>query len=60
VRKIDAVFERDDPAVEQVARAHLLPPEVVDQEDAAIGFHLKRRFVIFVHVVVYQVQAFEC
>ena len=54
---IDPVFQRNDPAVEQVARAHLLAAKVVDQQDPAVGFHLERRLVKFVHIVEHQVQA---
>ena len=56
---IHAVFERDDPAVEQVARAHLLAAKIVNQQDAAIGLDLERGFVKFMRVVEDQVEACE-
>ena len=56
---VDAAFERDDPPVEQVARADALPPEVVDEEDAAVRFELKRRLVELRDVVEAQVQHLE-
>ena len=54
---IDAVFEGHNPAVEQVARADHLAAKVVDQQNAAVGFDLEGRFVIFQGVVEDQVQA---
>ena len=53
---IDAVLQRDNPAVQQVARAHLLAAKVVDQQDAAVGLDLKRRFIIFERIVKHQIQ----
>ena len=37
-----AFFERDDPSVEQFVDAHSLAAEVVDEENAAVAFHLER------------------
>lgn len=37
-----ALFEGDDPAVEQFVDAHSLAAEVVDKENAAVAFHLQR------------------
>ena len=48
-QKVDARFQRDDPAIEQLLRADLLAAKVVDEEHAAIGFHLQRRFVDLGH-----------
>src|SRR6185436_14306455 len=42
---IDAPVQRNDPAVQQVARRHELAPAVVDQQNAVVGFHLERRRV---------------
>ena len=42
---VDAALERHDPPVQQVARRDALPAEVVDDEHAAVGLHLHRRFV---------------
>ena len=42
---IDAAFEGDDPAIEQIVGIDPLAAEVVDDQGAAVGFHLKRRFV---------------
>ncbi len=44
-QKVDARFQRHDPAIEQLLRADLLAAKVVDEEHAAVGFHLQRRFV---------------
>ena len=40
---IDAAIERHDPAVEQFAGRKNLPAEVVDDQNAVVGFHLARR-----------------
>ncbi len=45
VKIIDPVFERDDPAVEEVARSDLLAAEIVDQQNSSVGFHLERSLV---------------
>ena len=42
--EIVAVFQRDDPAVEQLGRLDPLPAEVVDQQAAAVALHLQRGF----------------
>ena len=39
---VNAIFERQDPAVEQVSRRDDLAAEVVDHEHAAVGLHLQR------------------
>ena len=44
-QEVDAALERHDPAVQEVARRDALAAEVVDDEDAAVGLHLDRRFV---------------
>ena len=54
--EVHAVFERDDPAVEQVTRADLLSSKVIDQQNAAIGFYLERRFIEFMDFIVDKVQ----
>ena len=53
---INAVFQRHNPAIQQVARPHLLPAKIIDQQDAAVGFHLEWRLVEAVDVVEDQVQ----
>src|SRR5208337_4116402 len=40
---IHAAVERHYPAVEKFARRHHLAAEVVDDQDAVVGLHLKRR-----------------
>src|SRR5260221_11299209 len=52
-----AFFDRDNPAIEQIARAHLLTTKVVNQEHAAVGLDLIRCFIEFIDWVVDQVQA---
>src|SRR5262245_59985206 len=44
---VDFSFQGEDPAVEQLVRAHALAAEVVDDEDAADRLHLQRRLVVF-------------
>src|SRR5687768_16644550 len=44
-QEIYTVFERDDPAVEQITRAYLLASKVINQQDAAVGFYLERRLI---------------
>ena len=44
-QEVDAALERHDPAVQQVARRNALAAEVVDDEHAAVGLQLDRRFV---------------
>ena len=53
---IDAVFQWDNPAVEQIARADHLAAKVIDEQDAAVGFHLEGCFVVFERIVKDQVQ----
>ncbi len=43
---IHALLQRDDPPVEQVAWAHELTAEIVEDEDAAVGLHLWRCLVV--------------
>src|SRR5262249_39981659 len=45
IEEVVTVFERHDPAVEQLLRAAQLPAEVVDQEDAAVGLDVQRSLV---------------
>ena len=40
IQKIVALFERHDPAIQKLIDAHLLPPEVVDDERAAVALEL--------------------
>ena len=40
---IHAAVERDDPAVQQIARREHLAAEVVDDQDAVVGLHLAGR-----------------
>src|ERR1700681_3630380 len=42
---VHAPVQRDDPAIQKVARRHQLPAKVVDDEDPVIRLHLKRRGV---------------
>src|SRR5688500_8227652 len=44
-QEIDAAFERDDPAIQQVARRTVLSPEVIDDQYPAIGPRLNWRGV---------------
>src|SRR5437867_5757731 len=53
---VNALFKRDDPAVEQVLRRDALPAEVVDHEDAAIRLHLEGRLVELRGLVVDEVE----
>src|SRR5215211_3324498 len=57
--EVHAVFERNDPAVEQITWPHLLAPKIVDQQDAAIGFHLERRFIKFMDLIVDEIEPFQ-
>src|SRR5262249_34371147 len=43
-QEIIALFQRDNPAIEQFERVHPLPAEIVDQQRAAVALHLQRRF----------------
>ncbi len=40
---VHAAVQRHDPAVQQIARRHELPSEVVDDEYPVVGLHLHRR-----------------
>ena len=53
------VLERDDPAVEQVARSDALAAEVVDHEGSAVCLHLERGLVETLGGAVAQVARFE-
>src|SRR5690606_31768711 len=57
--EVYVLFHGDDPAVEQVARANLLPAEVVDEEQPAVGLHLEGRLVEFVNRIVLQIQTVQ-
>src|SRR2546430_1847068 len=56
---VDALLERNDPAVEEVFRRDALPAEVVDHEDAAVRLHLERRLVELRGLVVDEVERLE-
>ena len=45
VQVVDPLLEGHDEAVQQLPRRDVLAPEVVDQEDAAVGLHLQARLV---------------
>src|SRR5438067_287726 len=49
-------FKGYDPAIEKRLRAYLLAAKVVNQEEAAVGLQLKRRFVEARVLVIYQVE----
>src|SRR5689334_1512626 len=57
--EIHAVFERDDPAVEQIARSYLLASKVVNQQDAAIRFDLEGRFVKLMDIIIDEIESFQ-
>ena len=57
--EVDAVFERHDPAIQQIARAHLLASKVVDQQNSTVRFDLERRFIKFVYFIVNKIEPFE-
>jgi hypothetical protein len=40
--KIDAAIEGNDPAIEQFVGAQALAAEIVDDEHAVVGLHLRR------------------
>ena len=56
---IGALFQRNDPAIEQVVRIHLLPAEVIDEKHPAVGFDVGRRFVEAQRGTVRQVEFIE-
>src|SRR5919198_128998 len=56
---VEAALERHDPAVQQLLRADALPSEVVDEEHAAVGLQLNRRFVELRERVERQVELVE-
>src|SRR3990170_2095839 len=41
------LFQGNDPSVEEIEWPDELAPEVIDEEDPAVGLHLKRRFIEF-------------
>ena len=55
--EIVPVFQRNDPAVQQLGRLDPLAAEVVDQQAAAIALHLQRRFADIAERVVADFQA---
>src|SRR6185503_17978279 len=59
-KEIDTVFERYDPAVEQVTWAHLLSSKVIDQQNTAVGFHLEGCFIKLMHLIINQIKTFQC
>ncbi len=44
--RVFAPFEGGNPAVQQRVRRNLLPPEVVDGQQATVGLHVRRRLVV--------------
>lgn len=56
---IHPIFQGNDPAVQQVAWSHALPPEVVDDEDPVIGFDLEGSFVVIEVLRVYQIHRIQ-
>src|SRR5207244_11913336 len=44
-QKVVSAFQRHDPAVEKLLGAAQLSAEVINQEDAAIRFHMQRRLI---------------
>src|SRR6185437_7134855 len=54
--EVDSFFQWDDPAVEQVTGWHPLAAEVVNDQDAPIGFYLKG---CLVHLGIYVVAQVE-
>ena len=55
--EVDPLVKRHDPPVEQIGWPDSLAPEVVDEENAAIGLHLIRGFVVVVVLVVGEVES---
>src|SRR6185369_10249107 len=53
---INAALQRDDPAIEQIFRPHALPSEIVNQQHAAVRFHLQRCFVVLGNRIEVQVE----
>ncbi|MCY1284667.1 hypothetical protein D9M70_335810 [compost metagenome] len=53
---VDVAVQRHDPAVQQVGHADQLPAQVIDDVDAVVGLHVRRRLVEARGVVVAQVQ----
>src|SRR5690606_25975773 len=43
--EVEAALERRDPPIEDCVRRDLLPAEVVDDQEAAVGEHLERRAI---------------
>ena len=59
IQEVVSFFQRHDPAIEQIARARLLTSKVVDQKDAAVRLHLKRRFVKLGRRIVHQIEMLQ-
>ncbi len=57
--EIVAVFERQNPAIEQFLGADNLPAEVVDEEHAAVGLEVDRGLIELGLGVVAEVEHFE-
>ena len=56
---VDPVFQRHDPAVQQLLGPDALAAEVVHEQHAAVGFHLQRRLVELRNRVEGQVEHLE-
>src|SRR4030095_11817765 len=52
---VDAPLKRDDPTVQEIMRINPLSAKIVNDERAAIRFHLKRRFIKAYRRAVYQI-----
>ena len=51
---VDLLFQRCDPSVEEVGCVEALSPEVIDDEEAAVGLHLHGRVIRFVYFIEHQ------
>ena len=56
---VDAFVQGHNPTVQQVSGAGQLPAEIVDEQHAAIGLQLERRFVEAGVLIVNQVEGFQ-
>src|SRR4029434_10803622 len=56
---VDASLERDDPTVQEIMKINPLSAKIVNDERAAIRFHLKRRFIKAYRRAVYQIHRFD-
>src|SRR5205807_1050043 len=54
--EVDTALEREDPATQQSARIRALIAEVVEQKDAAVGLHVKRRLIVTARRAVRQLE----